>query len=145
MMSTYMPKPGEVAGNWHVVDADGQVLGRLASRIAVLLQGKHKPTYTPHVDTGDFVIVLNADKVQVTGRKAEVTQYDTYSRYPGGRRLYSYRTMNEKHPEKVIELAVRRMLPKSKLGRNILGKLKVYNGDQHPHAAQRPQPLTLSK
>jgi len=144
-MSTYMPKPGEVAGNWHVVDADGQVLGRLASRIAVLLQGKHKPTYTPHVDTGDFVIVLNADKVQVTGRKAEVTQYDTYSRYPGGRRLYSYRTMNEKHPEKVIELAVRRMLPKSKLGRNILGKLKVYNGDQHPHAAQRPQPLTLSK
>jgi large subunit ribosomal protein L13 len=144
-MSTYMPKPGEVVGNWHVVDANGQVLGRLASRIALLLQGKHKPTYTPHVDTGDFVIVLNADKVKVTGRKAEVTVYDTYSRYPGGRRTYSYRTMNEKHPEKVIELAVRRMLPKSKLGRNILGKLKVYNGDQHPHAAQQPKPLTLSK
>jgi large subunit ribosomal protein L13 len=143
-MSTYMPKPGEVAANWLVVDADDQVLGRLAARIAVILQGKHKATYTPHVDTGDFVIVLNAEKVKVTGRKEEVIEYDTYSRYPGGRRLYSFKTMREKHPEKIIELAVRRMLPKSKMGRNILGKLKIYAGPQHPHAAQRPEPLKLS-
>ena len=92
-MSTYMPKPGEVRADWHVIDASGQVLGRLATRIALILQGKHKPTYTPHVDTGDFVIVLNADKVKVTGRKADVLQYDTYSRYPGGRQLYSYKRM----------------------------------------------------
>lgn len=143
-MSTYMPKPGEVANEWHVVDATDQVLGRLASRIAILLQGKHKPTYTPHVDTGDFVIVTNAEKVIVTGNKAESIQYDTYSRYPGGRHVYSFRTMREKHPEKIIELAVRRMLPKSKMGRNILGKLKIYRGPQHPHAAQQPKALTLA-
>ena len=138
-MSTYMPKPGEVAANWHVVDATGLVLGRLASKVAVILQGKHKPTYTPHVDTGDFVIVINADKVRVTGRKADVIEYDTYSRYPSGRHIYSYQRMNALHPEKVLELAVRRMLPKNKLGRNILGKLKVYKGDQHPHSAQQPK------
>src|SRR3984957_21351873 len=124
-MSTYMPKPGEIKADWHVVDATDQVLGRIASKIAVILQGKHKPTYLPSVDTGDFVIVLNADKIKVTGKKAEVIQYDTYSRYPGGRHLYSYETMHDLHPEKVIELAVRRMLPKSKMGRNILAKLKV--------------------
>jgi large subunit ribosomal protein L13 len=143
-MSTYMPKPGEVAANWHVVDATDQVLGRLAARVSIILQGKHKPTYTPHVDTGDFVVVVNADKVRVTGRKAEVLEYDTYSRYPGGRHVYSFRTMQEKHPEKLIELAVRRMLPKSKMGRNILGKLKIYRGPQHPHAAQQPKELKLS-
>jgi large subunit ribosomal protein L13 len=143
-MSTYFPKPGEVAPNWHVVDATGQVLGRLASKIAVILQGKHKPTYTPHVDTGDFVIVLNADKVKVTGRKAEVIQYDTYSRYPGGRHLYSYQRMNELHPERVVQLAVKRMLPKSKLGRNLLGHLKIYKGTEHPHAAQQPKELKLA-
>ena len=143
-MSTYMPKPGEVAANWHVVDATDQVLGRLAARVSIILQGKHKPTYTPHVDTGDFVVVVNADKVRVTGRKAEVLEYDTYSRYPGGRHIYSFRTMQEKHPEKLIELAVRRMLPKSKMGRNILGKLKIYRGPQHPHAAQQPKELKLS-
>ena len=142
-MSTYMPKPGEVQANWHVVDASDQVLGRLAARIAMILQGKHKPTYTPHVDTGDFVIVLNAEKVRVTGNKAEVTEYDTYSRYPGGRNIYSYKRMKELHPEKVVELAVRRMLPKSKMGRNILGKLKVYRGAEHPHQAQQPQELKL--
>ena len=139
-----MPKPGEVAANWHVVDATDQVLGRLAARVSIILQGKHKPTYTPHVDTGDFVVVVNADKVRVTGRKAEVLEYDTYSRYPGGRHVYSFRTMQEKHPEKLIELAVRRMLPKSKMGRNILGKLKIYRGPQHPHAAQQPKELNLS-
>ena len=144
-MSTYMPKPGEVVANWHVIDATDQVLGRLASKIALLLQGKHKPTYTPHVDTGDFVVVINAGKVKITGRKADVKEYDTYSRYPGGRHLYSYKRMNELHPEKVIELAVRRMLPKSKMGRNILGKLKIYRQANHPHAAQQPKALELAK
>jgi large subunit ribosomal protein L13 len=139
-----MPKPGEIKGNWHVVDATDQVLGRLAARVSILLQGKHKPTYTPHVDTGDFVIILNADKVKVTGKKAEVLQYDTYSRYPGGRRLYSFRRMNELHPEKLIELAVRRMLPKSKMGRNILGKLKIYKGSEHPHQSQQPKELKIA-
>jgi large subunit ribosomal protein L13 len=143
-MTTYMPKPGEVAANWHVVDATDQVLGRLASKIALILQGKNKPTYTPHVDTGDFVVVINAEKIVVTGSKAEVLEYDTYSRYPGGRHLYSYKDMLALHPEKLIELAVRRMLPKSKMGRNILGKLKVYRGEQHPHAAQQPKELELA-
>lgn len=143
MMSTYMPKPGEVPANWHVVDAAGLVLGRLAARVATILQGKHKPTYTPHVDTGDFVIVINAEKVRITGRKADVKEYDTYSRYPGGRHLYSFKTMQRLHPEKIVELAVRRMLPKNKLGRNILGKLKIYRGATHPHSAQQPRELKL--
>ena len=143
-MSTYMPKPGEVQSTWHVFDDRNQVLGRLAARIAVILQGKHKPTYTPHVDTGDFVIVLNADKVKVTGNKANVLEYDTYSRYPGGRHVYSYQRMVAQHPEKLVELAVRRMLPKSKMGRNILGKLKVYRGAEHPHSAQQPKELKLA-
>src|SRR6185312_10932715 len=139
--TTYTPKPGEIAANWHVIDASGLVLGRLASKVAVILQGKHKATYAPHVDTGDFVVVTNAEKIVVTGRKAETIEYDTYSRYPGGRHLYTYKRMHELHPEKIIELAVRRMLPKSKMGRNILGKLKVYRGDQHPHSAQQPKPM----
>jgi large subunit ribosomal protein L13 len=142
-MSTYTPKPGEIKADWHVVDATGLVLGRLASKVAMVLQGKTKPTYTPHVDTGDFVIVLNAEKVKVTGKKAEVIEFDTYSRYPGGRHLYSYRTMSELHPEKIVELAVRRMLPKNKLARTQLGKLKVYKGTEHPHAAQQPKELKL--
>ena len=142
-MSTYMPKPGEVKANWHIVDGTDQVLGRLAAKLSILLQGKHKPTYTPHVDTGDFVILLNAEKVKVTGKKADVLEYDTYSRYPGGRRIYSFKTMKQLHPEKLVELAVRRMLPKSKMGRNILGKLKIYTGNVHPHAAQQPKELKL--
>ena len=142
-MSTYMPKPGEIKADWHIVDATDQVLGRLAAKISLILQGKHKPSYTPHVDTGDFVILLNAEKIRVTGKKAEVLEYDTYSRYPGGRRLYTYRTMKELHPEKLVELAVRRMLPKSKKGRNILGKLKIYAGTAHPHSAQQPKPMVL--
>lgn len=144
MSTTYRPKPGEIAANWHVVDATDLVLGRLASKVAIILQGKHKPTYTPSVETGDFVIVLNADKVKVTGRKADVIEYDTYSRYPGGRHLYSYKTMNALHPEKVVELAIRRMLPKNKIGRNMLGKLKVYKGTSHPHSAQQPKELKLA-
>jgi len=139
-----MPKPGEVVANWHVIDATDQVLGRLASRISLILQGKHKVTYTPHVDTGDFVVVINAAKIKITGRKADVKEYDTYSRYPGGRHLYSYKRMNALHPEKVIELAVRRMLPKSKMGRNILGKLKIYRQANHPHTAQQPKELKLA-
>ena len=143
-MSTYMPKPGEITANWHVVDATGQVLGRLASRISTILQGKHKVTYTPHVDTGDFVIVINAEKAILTGRKADVKEYDTYSRYPGGRHLYSYKRMQQLHPEKIVELAIRRMLPKNKMGRNILGKLKIYRGGTHPHSAQQPKEFKLA-
>jgi large subunit ribosomal protein L13 len=142
-MSTYTPKPGEIKADWHVVDATGLVLGRLASKVAMVLQGKTKPTYTPHVDTGDFVIILNAEKVKVTGKKADVLEYDTYSRYPGGRHLYSYKTMAKLHPEKIVELAVRRMLPKNKLARTQLGKLKVYKGTEHPHSAQQPKELKL--
>jgi len=142
-MSTYMAKPGELKADWHVINADGQILGRLAARVALIVQGKHKPTYTPHVDTGDFVIVLNADKVRVTGSKADALEYDTYSRYPGGRRVYSFKDMAAKHPEKLVELAVRRMLPKSKMGRNILGKVKIYRGTEHPHSAQQPKELKL--
>src|SRR5262249_18461824 len=143
-MSTYMPKPGEVKAEWHIVDATNQVLGRLAAKVAVILQGKHKPTYTPHVDTGDFVIILNADKVKVTGRKAEALEYQTYSKYPSGLHRYSYKEMISRKPEKVIEVTVRRMLPKSRMGRNILGKLKIYRGDKHPHAAQCPKELKLA-
>ena len=143
-MSTYSPKPGEIKADWHTVDASGKVLGRLASKIALVLQGKHKTTYAPHVDTGDFVIVLNADKIKVTGRKADVIEYDTYSRYPGGRHIYSYKTMNELHPERVLQIAVKRMLPKNKMGRNLLTKLKIYSGTSHPHAAQQPKELKLA-
>jgi large subunit ribosomal protein L13 len=143
-MSTYMPKPGEIKSNWHVVDATNMVLGRLASKVAILLQGKHKPTYAPHVDTGDFVIILNAEKVRVTGKKAEVIEFDTYSRYPGGRHVYSFKDMAENHPERLVELAVKRMLPKNKLGRRLLLKLKIYKGGEHPHSAQQPKALKLS-
>jgi len=142
-MSTYMAKPGETKADWHVIDATDKILGRLAARVATIVQGKHKATYTPHVDTGDFVIVLNADKVKVTGAKADALEYDTYSRYPGGRRVYSYKDMVSKHPEKLVELAVRRMLPKSKMGRNILGKVKIYRGNTHPHSAQQPKELKI--
>jgi large subunit ribosomal protein L13 len=139
-----MPKAGEIKADWHVVDATDQVLGRIASRIAVILQGKHKATYQPNVDTGDFVVVLNADKIKVTGKKAEVIHYDTYSRYPGGRHLYSYETMHDLHPERVLELAVKRMMPKNKLARHRLLKLKIYSGNEHPHSAQQPKALKLT-
>jgi len=144
-MSTYMPKPGEIAADWHVVDATDQVLGRVAARIAVILQGKHKATYTPHVDTGDFVVVLNADKIKVTGKKADVLEYDTYSRYPGGRHLYSFKTMQQLHPERLLQLALKRMLPKNKMGRHLLTKCKIYKGTEHPHAAQQPKELKLAR
>jgi large subunit ribosomal protein L13 len=139
-----MAKPGEIKRQWHVVDATDQVLGRLAARISTILQGKHKPTFTRHVDTGDFVIVLNASKIKVTGRKADAINYETYSKHPGGRHLYSYKRMLELHPEKIIHLAVKRMLPKSKLGRDYLTKLKVYKDATHHHAAQQPKELKIA-
>jgi large subunit ribosomal protein L13 len=111
----------------------------------MIVQGKNKATYTPHVDTGDFVIVVNAEKVKVTGKKADVIEHETYSRYPGGRHLYSFKTMQALHPEKLLQLAVRRMLPKSKMGRNILTKVKIYKGDKHPHASQQPKELKLAR
>lgn len=141
-MSTYLAKPGEIKPEWYVVDAKGMVLGRLAAKLATIVQGKHKPTYTPHVENGDFVIVLNADQVRVTGKKADQIEYDRYVRYPGGRKTFSYRRMHELHPERVLQLAVKRMLPKNKLGRNMLLKLKIYAGDRHPHAAQQPKTLS---
>ena len=142
-MSTYLAKKGEVDHKWHVVDAKGQVLGRLAAKLATIAMGKHKPTYTPHTESGDFVIVLNAEQVIVTGRKADHIEYDTYSKYPGGRRLYAYKEMNAKHPERVLQLAVKRMLPKNRIGRNMLLKVKIYKGGQHPHAAQQPVVLAV--
>lgn len=142
--STYLAKKGELPAKWHVIDAKGQVLGRLAAKLAVIAQGKHKPTYTPHTECGDFVIVLNADQVIVTGKKAEVIEFDTYSRYPGGRRLFSFKDMSNKHPERIVQLAVKRMLPKNRIGRNMLLKIKIYKGATHPHAAQQPQPLSFN-
>lgn len=142
-MSTYLAKPGEIKSEWHTVDAKDQVLGRLAAKLAVILQGKHKPTYTAHVLSGDNVVVLNADKIRVTGNKANDIEYDKYTRYAGGRKIYSYKRMSEEHPERLIQLAVKRMLPKNKLGRDMLLKLKVYKGESHPHAAQQPKALKI--
>ncbi len=143
-MSTYLAKPGEIKPAWFVVDAKGMVLGRLAAKLATIVQGKHKVTYTPHVENGDFVVVLNADQVKVTGKKAEQVEYDRYVRFPGGRKTFAYRRMNELHPERVLQLAVKRMLPKNKIGRNMLLKLKIYSGEQHPHAAQQPKSLSFN-
>lgn len=138
-----MAKKEEVQHDWWVVDANGLTLGRMASRIATVLMGKHKPIYTPHVDTGDYVIVLNADKITVSGKKAETKEYDYYTKYPGGHKYVKFADMMERKPEKVIELAVKRMLPKSKLGGHMLEKLKVYRDGEHAHAAQQPKKLEL--
>ena len=142
-MKTYMAKSADVDKKWYVVDADGKTLGRLATAIADALRGKRKPTFTPHVDTGDFVIVVNAEKVQVTGRKAEQKEYDTYSGYPSGRKVRTYEQVMAKHPERIIEHAVRGMLPRNRLGRAMFRKLKVYAGPDHPHEAQKPEPLEV--
>ena len=141
--STYHAKPGEIAIDWHIVDATDQVLGRLAAKLSVILQGKHKVTYTPQVLSGDNVIVLNVEKVRVTGNKANDIDYDKYTRYAGGRKIYSYKRMSEEHPERLLQLAVKRMLPKNKLGRDMLLKLKIYQGTSHPHSAQQPKPLAV--
>ncbi len=140
---TYVAKPGEVERKWYVVDATGKTLGRLAARIAHILRGKHKPQYTPHEDVGDFIIVVNAEKIAVTGRKLDQKIYYRHSGYPGGLKAVSLRRMLEKHPERVIEHAVKGMLPRGPLGRRMFKKLKVYAGPTHPHQAQKPEPLEL--
>jgi large subunit ribosomal protein L13 len=138
-MSTTIARPADVQRAWYVVDASDEVLGRLASRIASVLRGKHKTTYTPHVDCGDFVIVVNADKVRLTGNKLDQKQYHHYSGHPGGMRSRTARQVLDTHPERVIESAVRRMLPKNRLASQMYKKLKVYAGAEHPHVAQAPQ------
>ena len=143
-MKTYTAKPGEIQRDWYVVDADGQILGRLATEIADTLRGKNKPAYTPHVDTGDFVIVVNAGKVRVTGKKLEQKIYYRHSGYPGGLRERTLAEQLARRPEEVIRKAVKGMLPKNKLAAAQLRKLKVYAGPEHPHAAQNPAPLKES-
>ncbi|HZF66948.1 MAG TPA: 50S ribosomal protein L13 [Gemmatirosa sp.] len=146
MRSTYTATPADIEPRWYVVDAEGMILGRLASEIAKILRGKHKPMFTPHMDTGDFVIVINAEKVRVTGRKAEQKTYFKHTGYMGHDRHIPFATMIAKHPERVIEKAVYGMLPKTLLARNeIRRKLRVYAGTQHPHAAQQPTALTISE
>ncbi len=142
-MKSFMAKIENVDHKWLIVDADGAILGRLAARLAPILMGKTKPEYTPHVDTGDYVIVLNAEKIRVTGKKTEQKEYDFYSRFPGGHKYVSFADMLEKSPERVIEMAVRRMLPKTKLGKQMLRKLKVYRGSEHNQQAQQPQKIEL--
>ncbi|EGL81981.1 ribosomal protein L13 [Caldalkalibacillus thermarum TA2.A1] len=143
MRTTYMAKPNEVERKWYVVDAAGQTLGRLASKVASILRGKHKPEYTPHVDTGDFVIVINADKVHLTGNKLQKKIYYRHSRYPGGLKKFTAAEMLQNKPERVIESAVKGMLPKGPLGRKQAKKLFVYAGSEHPHQAQQPEVLEL--
>lgn len=144
-MKTYMPKPKDVQRSWYVVDAQGAVLGRLASEVAGILRGKHKPTYAPHVDVGDHVVVVNAAKVRLTGEKEGKKVYYRHSQYPGGLREIPYQQMAERRPERLVEQAVRGMLPKTRLGRQMLRKLSVYQGPDHPHQAQRPTELRLGE
>jgi large subunit ribosomal protein L13 len=140
-MTTWSAKTGEVERKWYVVDASEETLGRLATRIAVILRGKHKAAFTPHVDTGDFVVVVNASKVNLTGRKLDQKTYNRYSGYPGGLSSYSARDVRQNDPERMIQEAVKGMLPKNRLSRTLIKKLRVYGGTAHPHAAQSPQPL----
>ena len=142
-MKTYSVKAGEIERRWFVVDARGKVLGRLATEVARILRGKHKPIYTPHLDTGDFVVVVNAEKVELTGRKADQKTYFRHTGYMGGEKFIPFRRMLEKHPERVIELAVKGMLPKNALGKQMQKKLRVYAGAEHPHQAQQPEPLNI--
>ena len=142
-MSTYYAKPGEVEREWLLVDAEGMVLGRLAAQVAQILKGKNKPTYTPNVDVGDFVIVINADKIRLTGKKADEKTYYSHSGFPGGLKAVPFKRMLEKHPERIIEKAVKGMLPKNTLGRAMNRKLKVYAGAVHPHEAQNPRKIEL--
>ncbi len=144
-MKTFQAKNGTVANNWFIVDAAGQTLGRLASQIAVRLRGKHKPEYTPHVDTGDYIVVINAEKIRVTGTKTKDKIYRRHSGYPGGMKEITFEKLRATHPIRVIEIAVKGMLPKNTLGRDMYRKLKVYAGSAHPHAAQQPQELNLSE
>ncbi len=142
-MKTYTAKPKDIKREWFLVDAEGKTLGRLATKIAEILRGKHKPIYTPHLDCGDYVVVINADKIRVTGRKLDQKIYYRHSGYPGGLKSITLRDQLQKHPERVLEAAVRGMLPKNRLGRKMFKKLKVYAGDSHPHQAQQPKTLEL--
>ncbi len=140
-MSSFMAKPGEVEQRWFVIDATDQVVGRLAVQIATILRGKHRPEYTPHTDTGEFVIVINAARLKFTGKKWEQKSYDSYSHYPGGLKTVTAKELRERHPERILELAVKRMVPRNRLGRKQMTKLKIYAGPQHPHQAQQPVPV----
>ena len=142
-IKTYTPKPADIQREWFVIDAKDQTLGRLATQVAVLLRGKHKPIFAPHMDVGDYVIVINADKIRVTGRKLDQKIYYRHSGYPGGLRQRTLREQLQRFPERVIEAAVRGMLPKNKLGRKMFKKLKVYAGETHPHQAQKPKVFEL--
>ena len=142
---TFSPKAADIQRHWHVVDASDVVLGRLASQVAVLLRGKHKPVFAPHVDTGDFVIVINADKIALSGKKLEQKHAYRHSGYPGGLTAVSYADLLARHPERAVEKAVRGMLPKNSLGRQMLRKLKVYAGPEHPHQAQQPKPFEITQ
>jgi large subunit ribosomal protein L13 len=142
---TYTPKPTDVERQWHVIDATDVVLGRLASQVATLLRGKHKPIFAPHLDTGDFVIIVNAGKVAVSGKKLEQKKAYRHSGYPGGLRAIAYSDLMEKHPERAVEKAIKGMLPKNTLGRQMFSKLKVYAGPEHPHQAQQPVPYDIKQ
>jgi large subunit ribosomal protein L13 len=144
-MKTYLPKNHLEERKWHVVDADGAVLGRLAVQVANILRGRNKPVYTPHMDAGDFVVVINADKVKVTGKKETDKAFMSYSGWKGGEKYRSVEQIRAGHPEKLITHAVRGMVPKNRLGRKLMTKLKVFSGDKHPHAAQQPAPLAVKK
>lgn len=144
-MGTFSPKPGDITRQWHVIDAADVVLGRLASQTAQLLRGKHKPIFAPHIDTGDFVIIINADKVALTGNKRQNKMAYRHSGYPGGLKKVSYAQLLDTRPERAVHLAVKGMLPHNKLGRKMLTKLKVYAGPEHPHAAQQPKPYEITQ
>jgi large subunit ribosomal protein L13 len=144
-MKTHLPKVNLEGRKWHVIDANGAVLGRLAVRVADVLRGKNKPVYTPHLDAGDFVVVINAEKVVLTGKKETDKKYMSYSGWKGGEKYRSVAQVRGRQPEKLITHAVRGMVPKNRLGRTLMTKLKVYKGSEHPHAAQQPQPLALAK
>jgi large subunit ribosomal protein L13 len=142
---TYTPKPTDVQRQWHVIDATDVVLGRLASQVAQLLRGKHKPIYAPHLDTGDFVVIVNAEKVALSGNKLEQKRAYRHSGYPGGLRSVTYADLLAKHPERAVEKAIKGMLPKNSLGRQMFGKVKVYSGPEHPHQAQKPVPFEITQ
>jgi len=140
-MPTYMAKKGQITQRWHLIDASDQVVGRLAVRIATILRGKHRPEYTPHVDTGEFVVVVNAEKVRFTGKKLLTKTYQSYTRYPGGLKEVTAKEMLTRRPERILYEAVRRMVPRNRLGRQQMAKLKIYKGPSHPHQAQQPEEI----
>jgi large subunit ribosomal protein L13 len=143
-LKTYSAKEGEIKRDWYVVDADGQTVGRLASQVASVLRGKHKASFTPHVDTGDFVVVINAEKVKLTGKREDQKEYFRNTQYPGGARFVKFKDMRATYPDRIVEHAVKGMLPKNSLGRRVGMKLKVYAGAEHPHAAQQPRTLKIA-